>query len=150
MKSYSGVRFAPQLMVDVSDALIEGGQRTMANEDKDPLTRLVNASGFAFQIGLEHQITQSRDQHRWVVMSREHGSGNLRLVLECKRPRDGTWMFLVPGEAVKEENRVRVCGRWEGQGRSHGPVGMISVSCLHRRRQVSVQFGAAGKRMVPS
>jgi hypothetical protein len=75
---------------------------------------LVNASGFVLQLGLEHAIRESQRSHGWDVVSREHpwsspegsgfvdlilSKGIVRLVLECKRVRDGAWVFLAPEDS---------------------------------------------------
>lgn len=92
-------------------------------QSDDDLTKLVNASGFALQLGLEHRIKQREDGHPWRLVSREHpwasqqGSGFIDLVLsygyvtgvvECKRTRGGTWVFLVPDGEETERIATRV------------------------------------------
>jgi hypothetical protein len=82
----------------------------VANAD-EKLHGVVNASGFAFQLGIEHQIREAAERHQWKILSREHAwrdgsragfadlileKGILRLVIECKRVREGVWIFLVP------------------------------------------------------
>lgn len=86
----------------------------MNSEDLD---KLVNASGFGLQIRLETAIRESGD-HRWSVVSSEHPwqtgadlgfadlvlrAGEATAVIECKRTRGGTWVFLVPAP----EDRLR-------------------------------------------
>lgn len=75
----------------------------------------INLSGFPLQIGLEHAIEASKATHGWKVLHREHGwtheetheSGFIDLVvenqhrtivlnIECKRPQEATWQFLLP------------------------------------------------------
>lgn len=75
----------------------------------------INLSGFPLQIGLAHAIDASRPNHGWGVLHREHGwtheetheSGFIDLVvenqhktvvlnIECKRPQESTWQFLLP------------------------------------------------------
>lgn len=77
------------------------------------LNRIVNASGFLFQLRVEHEVRAKELHHRWSVLANEHpwhdvssgSSGyidlvlskvNVRLVIECKRSRDAKWVFLVP------------------------------------------------------
>jgi hypothetical protein len=90
--------------------------------DPNDLNKLVNASGFAFQLGVEHAVTHGRD-HSWRVVSREHPwasettNGFIDLVLEaapatgvveCKRTRDAVWVFLVPDGEETKRNVTRV------------------------------------------
>lgn len=85
------------------------------------LQNLVNGSGFVFQLGLEHRVRGSRSHHGWEVLSREHpwsdgtnsgfadivlGQGIVRVVVECKRTRNGSWVFLVP-DANEPQRRCR-------------------------------------------
>jgi len=75
------------------------------------LARLLNASGFAIQMAVEHAV-RSSGGHNFEVVAREHPrrdpqhekEGYIDLVLqssavmwavECKRARDATWVFLV-------------------------------------------------------
>ena len=88
--------------------------KEMTIPEDSTLRDLANASGFVLQLGLEHQIRQTRADHGWDILSREHpwssgsssgfvdliiGQGIVRLVIECKRPRDGAWLFLAPAGA---------------------------------------------------
>jgi hypothetical protein len=101
----------------------------MAKDRDQILQDLVNASGFVFQLGLEHAVRETEPTHGWRVLSREHpwmvgertgfadlviGQGIVRLVVECKRPRDGTWVFLVPQAAAPVK-------RFRCQWTSHAP-----------------------------
>ncbi|MBI3529442.1 MAG: hypothetical protein HY067_15930 [Betaproteobacteria bacterium] len=75
----------------------------------------INLSGFPLQIGLAHAIDASKQYHGWKVLHQEHGwtnertqeSGFIDLVvenrhatfvlnIECKRPQEATWQFLLP------------------------------------------------------
>lgn len=70
----------------------------------DESLKQVNRSGFPFQLGVEHDIRATHEEHRWSVSSVEHawtndsGAGGFidlvlkredpptfRVVLECKR-----------------------------------------------------------------
>ncbi len=111
------------------------GGKSMSRSFKEKLTSLVNASGFLFQLGLEHQIGSTKSEHGWTVISREHpwryyyfgpqdgfidlvlGKGFALAVVECKRPRDGIWAFLVPEKQSNNVSRLRclwVAGRKDG------------------------------------
>jgi len=74
----------------------------------------VNRSGFPFQIGVEHLISNSLASHGWQVSAVEHpwrdgfidlvlSKSHLRTIVECKRERsrnDSTaWVFLAPAPA---------------------------------------------------
>ena len=88
----------------------------MASSPADNYRKMVNASGFAFQIAVEHEVTKTKAEHGWEVLAHEHpwsvghesGFADLilgrypteRLVVECKRPRGATWIFLVPDDGV--------------------------------------------------
>jgi hypothetical protein len=88
-------------------------------ETKDSLTNLINASGFLFQLKLEEEIKKSQPvspMGEWRQMVREHkwidsldgkegfidivleSGDTTRLVIECKRATDASWLFLVPSE----------------------------------------------------
>jgi hypothetical protein len=89
-------------------------------DNNEHLNKLVNASGFVFQVGLEYAIRAKQSQHRWSIIAREHpwalsqsgaegfidlilGCGHMTGVVECKRTRGGMWVFLVPdGEEAKQ------------------------------------------------
>jgi hypothetical protein len=83
-------------------------------EDKQKLLRLVNSSGFPFQMRIANEIRLKHGDSffHWTVITQEHAwravdgtrdgfidliirnSENDRMVLECKRSRDADWVFL--------------------------------------------------------
>jgi hypothetical protein len=94
-------------------------------ETKDTLTDVINASGFLFQLRLEEEIRKSRPASplgEWQQIAKEHkwidsldgkegfidivleAGGITRLVIECKRVTDASWLFLVPYD-VNETRR---------------------------------------------
>jgi hypothetical protein len=95
-------------------------------EDRDKsLKKIVNASGFVFQLALEHKIRSTSETHGWGVIAREHpwrniengsqgyidiilGLGRMRLVIECKRPKDAAWIFLNPNDKRDKVRRARL------------------------------------------
>jgi hypothetical protein len=94
----------------------------MKKDREDILQSVVNASGFAFQLKLEHRVRETRSSHGWDVLTREHPwstgersgfadlileQGIVRLIIECKRPRDANWVFLVPEGASEQVHRCR-------------------------------------------
>lgn len=89
------------------------------------LKELVNSSGFPFQIAVENEIQSISSQTQWSIIAREHpwrntndeaegfidlviGYGAVRLVLECKRPRGGLWVFLISDKRQESVKRFRV------------------------------------------
>jgi hypothetical protein len=94
-------------------------------ENNDSLVNLINSSGFLFQLKLEDEIQKSQPvspMGRWQPIVREHkwidpldgkegfidivlgAEDATRLVIECKRATDASWVFLVPSEE-KEKRR---------------------------------------------
>jgi hypothetical protein len=81
---------------------------------QDPgLLKVVNASGYLLQLRLEEEVRRLGSSSRWQIFPSEHhwwhpesqsagfidlivGYGIVRLVIECKRQRDGSWVFLCP------------------------------------------------------
>lgn len=106
-----------------------GRSHNFADEGVDAsLKKLVDSSGFPLQWAVEHQVNATTSQHGWRVESKEHAwkhfhldkSGFIdivlshersiyKVVIECKRPRNGQWIFLV-GSDPKQETRLRT--RW--------------------------------------
>ena len=93
-----------------------------ASDEK--LNGLLNASGFAYQLGLEAAVLGMKKGNPWHVTSREHSwrtetasgfidmvlsNGNIHLVIECKRTRDATWMFLMPDKNQMKRSHARIC-----------------------------------------
>jgi hypothetical protein len=91
----------------------------------DKHLNLLNASGFAFQLALEAAVRATPGRLEWRIEGREHpwqssGSsgytdivltcGNLFIVVECKRTRDATWMFLMPDP--KQLSRSHAKAAW--------------------------------------
>ena len=94
---------------------------------KKEVLKQINRSGYPFQLKVEHEISQTQNEHGWYVESREHpwispdGKSDgfidlvlkhqnltkVRLVVECKRikaddSRQLRWVFLCP----KSESKV--------------------------------------------
>lgn len=96
----------------------------MSEEQTAKLSSLLNASGFVFQMALEHYLCGSAHEHKWDVVASEHpwlntntgksgyidlilNKGAFRLVVECKRSRDGDWVFLLPKGHSLDSNHLR-------------------------------------------
>jgi hypothetical protein len=112
----------------------------------DPdLLKQVNAGGFLLQLRLEEEIRRLRSNQGWEVIAGEHhwmhpetgtfgfidlivGCGIVRLVIECKRPRDGSWIFLAPEECTAERPCTFVCGLTESLMVTICPAGTTSSS----------------------
>jgi hypothetical protein len=89
--------------------------------ENNDLLKLVNASGFAFQLCIENTIKDSEDRHSWKVISSEHrwkspdtdndgfidiilsspSHVDYRAVIECKRTKDANWIFLLTDKNKK-------------------------------------------------
>lgn len=88
------------------------------SESEESLRNLINASGFPFQLRVEHEIRALVDrhersyriirEHRWVESpSSTEGfidlvviDGNSRIAIECKRVQNGHWVFLNAGSRI--------------------------------------------------
>ena len=90
----------------------------------EKLDKLLNASGFAFQLAIEDAVRNSDVASTWQVTGREHPwqighskgfidlvltSGTTHLVLECKRTRDADWLFRMPDAAQMKRSHACVC-----------------------------------------
>lgn len=102
--------------------------------DQDPRLQIVNTSGFPFQLRVAEEIRRTPGKQGWQLMAEERlwasqtsgqsgfidvvaGYGIVRLVIECKRGADATWVFLVRAKGASDTiPRVRaLCmGRKEG------------------------------------
>jgi len=107
----------------------------MKKNKEEVLEKLINSSGFLFQIAVEHLVSSSMDQP-WSVVSREHpwrskesgaegfidlifAAGVAWMVCECKRTRDGDWVFIVESKNKAEVATMRcswVAGIADGTG----------------------------------
>jgi hypothetical protein len=84
------------------------------SEGKEDFLKLVNASGFLFQLRVEDEVRNTSSTHHKTVLAREHRwvdpitqnegfidlilttGTNGKMVLECKRVIDANWIFPVP------------------------------------------------------
>jgi hypothetical protein len=79
--------------------------------DPSDANGILNASGFPFQMRISHEIRNHPGKHNWQVLAEEYpwknaetdesgfadtiaGYGAVRLIIECKRGADSTWLFL--------------------------------------------------------
>lgn len=97
------------------------------SETHESLLNLINASGFLLQLRIEHEIESTQREHNWKIVGREHywkdpDSGNdgfidivlqseevLRVIVECKRVLDGSWVFLMPDSPKANLRRAKLC-----------------------------------------
>jgi len=112
----------------------------MLKDKNDPLLSLVNSSGYLFQLRVEHEIKQSSSEHGWDVVSREHPwkdaetdtdgfidlvleqrYSHQRMVVECKRPQDANWVFLVPNDEPEPFTTRTRCA-WLDSGKDRKPI----------------------------
>lgn len=90
------------------------------------LKRIVNGAGFLFEMAVEHAVETA--QSHWSLHARQHpytdpvngqprfidlvlAAGRQRLVIECKRPQDSRWVFVVPTGTKPQTDRIRI--HWE-------------------------------------
>jgi len=99
------------------------------SENNESLLNVINKSGFLFQARLEKEIKSARPgnwepiahEHRWVdPFDGKEGFIDLileygidRIVIECKKTTDATWIFLIP-ENQGDTNRARLLWTFEG------------------------------------
>lgn len=86
--------------------------------------QMVESSGFPFQLRIVKEIEQHPGRCGWQVLAYEHfwrddkagrsgfadiiaGYGMIRLVIECKRGTDATWLFLLPNGALDNTARAK-------------------------------------------
>lgn len=101
----------------------------------------INASGFPFQIRVEHEIRSTYSQHRWRVSAVEHKWKNKAtsqdgfidiiveknlipgvshyLIIECKRMKMGGCVFINGPEDVQEHSAVLLGFRKDHNGEAH-------------------------------
>lgn len=97
----------------------------MSNDDQN--LKMVNASGFLFQLRVAKEVHAPASRHGWEVIAEEHRwqdpesgedgyidmvvshSGVHRMVIECKRvTNDGKWIFLIPSDRLYSQGRFQV------------------------------------------
>ena len=85
------------------------------DNETERLSKVVNSSGFPFQIGVQYQIKETRGTHGWEIVSHEYPwnnpetdnegfidliiskyGGTQTMVIECKKVSGGEWIFLAP------------------------------------------------------
>lgn len=92
----------------------------------EKLLALLNGSGFLLQIRIAQHVEALRNSH-WTVAATEHPwldpateadrfidlvllrANTTRFVVECKRPRGGEWLFLIPNSASGIDSPATLC-----------------------------------------
>jgi len=125
--------------------------------DASELAKLVNRSGFLFQLAVEEHVHGTSATHGWNITAREYPwsspsgdrggfvdfiaqRGGLHAVVECKRTLGGDWIFLMPVQAT---DTVKLRTLWsyrnERGRRGYGwddldfePAGLVSEFCVVR------------------
>ncbi|MCC2680849.1 MAG: hypothetical protein K0S36_413 [Nitrosospira multiformis] len=94
--------------------------------DDTDILKIANDSGFPLQIAVEHLVHTSPNTHGWKVRYVEHAwvnsadnqsgfidlvlqdrYGTTFLVIECKRPRDATWLFMQSRGGVEKQHYAK-------------------------------------------
>ena len=95
------------------------------NERENNFKKIANASGFPFQLAIEDEIKTNINKHNWEVITHEfpwyaseksaEGYIDLilkknrnRMVIECKRLKEGAWIFLNPNKTTDSKQRARL------------------------------------------
>jgi hypothetical protein len=124
--------------------------------DNADVAKLVNSSGFLFQLGVEELIRQGLLYHGWEVVTHEYPwstsdggkagfidiiarKNNLTCVIECKRTQGGEWIFIVP-RTVPETLTLRtlwgVVGEdargWGWDDLEFNPTSLTAEFCIVR------------------
>lgn len=108
----------------------------------------VNSSGFPFQIGLRKEIERTSGSHGWKADIGEHRwnhrelqeSGYIDLVLkheqyiftilvECKRMREGNWIFLTPEGSSSNCSRLSAFHTAQGRPQEGKADGSANDAC---------------------
>ncbi len=117
----------------------------MKKQKKVQLEKLLNSSGFLFQLAIENLVSSS-DNHEWRVISREHpwkhnemesegfidlilsaGQDMFFMVCECKRTKQGEWVFIVENEKKGNVKPIR-CLWIAGTSKGHSFSGWDDVN----------------------
>jgi hypothetical protein len=108
---FAGVRFAPVFRRGSFVRRYDARGLYLTMNERDNMA-IVNTSGFPFQMRVAQAIRDNPGRHGWRLLAEEHpwkhpasgesgfidliaGFGAVRLVAECKRGADSTWLFLM-------------------------------------------------------
>ena len=100
-------------------------QKIDMTSGKDPVA-IANESGYPLQIAIENQVKNTADDHGWKVRYVEHAwtntldqetgyadlvlqdqHGSTFFVVDCKRPRQATWLFMRSDGAAKDRRHAK-------------------------------------------
>jgi hypothetical protein len=104
---------------------------------------ITDRSGFLFQMAIRHSIDSALNSEGFCIAASEHPwidprtneegfidlvveVGFARIVIECKRPKGGKWLFLVPNSADERNPYGRLT--WSSKSKDGGDA--IGVSDL--------------------
>lgn len=97
---------------------------------KQQIRSLLDSSGFPFQSAVTERIRSTENDHNYWVCLSEHPwknrvtsefgfidlvieRGTVRMVVECKRAKGGTWLFTVPHDSEPKVQTARL--HWTGK-----------------------------------
>jgi hypothetical protein len=97
----------------------------MTTDYEKNLKNIVNSSGFVFQLSIMDNIQRTKEKHGWDILAHEHPWRNYtngeegyidiilkqrraRMVIECKRTKDASWVFLNPDDKHDESALARL------------------------------------------
>lgn len=112
--------------------------------DNSTFRNQVNASGFPFQLRVEHEVVNTYDSHKWRPIARErrwinkdsgaegfidlvlenanHFSNPRYMVIECKRVRGGSWIFLTPRDYSQKRSDAHVLITHRQSSKENPPI----------------------------
>lgn len=116
--------------------------------DEKNLRSLVNSSGFLFQLRVAHEVETTKSEHDWEVIAEElpwqdqHsgrggyidlvlGKGLMRMVIECKRVKEGAWVFLLPNTTEMHKDVLLARCMWV-RGPNQLPIPQSSQEPIFR------------------
>ena len=117
---------------------------------------VLNASGFVFQLAVEHEVWRGSERHEWRVRDEEHPyttptmsghidlilkKGAMLLIVECKRTREGIWAFIAGRGADRRHARWLHVESRNGIGIGGGVKGH-AAPLPHHRAYGSVHGGS--------
>lgn len=112
-----------------------------STNETEKLLRLVNSSGFPFQLRVAEDVRSMSPDRGWHVISEEYPWNDLdsgsesfvdlilgcstnydvvRMIIECKRTRDADWIFLLP-DTVPSATGLQTRCMWTSTGRHMHP-----------------------------
>jgi hypothetical protein len=120
---------------------------------KEQIQSLLDSSGFPFQSAVTEHISRTTNSHNYYVYLSEHPwydeissesgfidlviqHGCVRIVIECKRVKNGVWLFTVPNKSEPTIETARL--PWQGRNPSsikHGVAEFLLEPCSYQSRE---------------